>query len=142
MKKSECLWLLSVYMKVLKKKELTLKKLVKVWHIMNVYKSKMISYSELSIIIKKEWMKQKHTNVRHTSVEKKNSIINYVVTKSHVKTCKDVKNMTKKSSDEKKKHIFTQWKRSHIIDLTINTELIVKLTDSQENMSDEKSVNI
>ena len=108
---------------------------------MNVYKSKTISYSELSIIIKKEWMKQEHTNVRHTLVEKKNSIINHIVIKSCAKAHKDMKNMMKRSSDEKRKHVSVQQKRSHIIDSTINTELIVKLTDSQENMSNKKSVN-
>ena len=44
--------------------------------------------------------------MRHTSVEKKNSIINHVVTKSCVKACKDVKNMIKKFSNEKKKCVF------------------------------------
>ena len=57
MKKSEHLWLLSTYMRALKKKELTLKKSMKIWHIVNMYKSKTISYSKLSIIIKKEWIK-------------------------------------------------------------------------------------
>ena len=46
--------------------------------------------------------------MRHASVEKKNSIVNYVIIKSHVKACKDVKNITKKFSDEKRKHISTQ----------------------------------
>ena len=106
-KKSEHLWSLSVYMRALKKKEFTLEKSVKVQHIMNMYKSKTISYSKLSIITKKEWMKQKYTNMRHTSVEKKNSIVNYIVTKSHAKAHKNMKNMTKRSSDEKKKCIST-----------------------------------
>ena len=79
--------------------------------------------------------------MRHTLIKKKNSIINYIIIKSHAKTCKDTKNMTKKSSDEKKKHIFIQWKRSYIINSTINTKLIVKLTNNQKNMSNEKSVN-
>ena len=47
-------------------------------------------------------MKQEYINVRHTSIEKKNFIINHIVTKSHVKAYKDTKNMTKRSSDEKK----------------------------------------
>ena len=140
-KKFEHLWSLSMYMRALKKKELMLKKLVKVQHIMNAYKSETIFYSKLFIITKKEWMKQKHTDMRYTSVEKKNSIINHIVTKSHVKAHKDMKNITKRSSDEKRKHIFTQWKRSHIIDLTINIELIVKSTNSQKNMLNKKSVN-
>ena len=106
-KKSECLWSLSAYMRALKKKELTLKKSMKVWHIMNMYKSKTISYSELSIITKKEWMKQEHIDMKHALVEKKNSIINYIITKSYAKAHKDMKNMTKKSSDEKKKCVFT-----------------------------------
>ena len=108
---------------------------------MNTYKSKTISYLKLFIIIKKEWMKQKHINMRHTSVEKKNSIINCIIIKNHVKACKDIKNMIKRSSDEKKKYISIQQKRSYIINLTINTELIVKLTNSQENMSNKKNVN-
>ena len=86
-------------------------------------------------------MKQEHTNMRHASVEKKNSIVNCIITKSHAKAHKDVKNMIKRSLDEKRKHISTQQKRSHIINSIINTESIVKSTDSQENMSDEKSVN-
>ena len=106
-KKSEHLWLSSAYMRALKKKKLILKKSVKVQHIMNMYKLKMISYLKLFIIIKKEWMKQEHTNVRHTSVKKKNFIINCIVTKSHVKAHKNVKNMMKRSSDEKKKCVFT-----------------------------------
>ena len=106
-KKFKHLWLSSVYMKALKKKELTLEKSVKVQHIMNTYKSEMIFYSKLFIITKKEWMKQEHTDMRHISVEKKNFIINHIVIKSHVKAYKDIKNMTKRSSNEKKKHIST-----------------------------------
>ena len=41
-------------MRALKKKELMLKKSVKMQHIVNMYKSKMISYLKLSIIIKKK----------------------------------------------------------------------------------------
>ena len=87
------------------KKELTLKKSMKVQHIMNVYKSKMIFYLKLSIIIKKEWMKQEHTDIKHASIKKKNFIINCIVIKSCVKACKDTKNMIKKSLDEKRKHV-------------------------------------
>ena len=86
-------------------------------------------------------MKQEHIDMRHISVEKKNSIINHIVTKSHAKACKDMKNITKKSSDEKRKCISTQWKKSHIINSIINTESIVKSTNNQENMLNEKSVN-
>ena len=50
--------------------------------------------------------------------------------------------MIKRSLNEKKKHIFVQWKRSYIINLTINTELVVKLTNNQKNMLNKKSVNI
>ena len=128
-------------MKVLKKKKLTLKKLMKMWYIMNTYKSKTIFYLKLFIITKKEWMKQEHTNMRHTSIKKKNFIINYIIIKSHVKACKNTKNITKRSSDEKRKCIFIQQKKSHIINLIINTELIVKSTDNQKNMSNKKSVN-
>ena len=52
-------------------------------------------------------MKQEYTDMRHTSVEKKNSIINYIVIKSHVKAHKDMKNIIKRFSNEKKKHIST-----------------------------------
>ena len=52
-------------------------------------------------------MKQEHTDVRHTSVKKKNFIINHIVTKSYAKAHKNVKNITKRSLNEKKKHIFT-----------------------------------
>ena len=86
-------------------------------------------------------MKQEHTDVRHTSVKKKNFIVNCVVTKSCVKACKDAKNMTKRSLNEKRKHISAQQKRSHIINSTISIELIVKSTDSQENMLNKKSIN-
>ena len=140
-KKSKCLWLLSAYMRALKKKKLTLEKSVKMWHIMNMYESEMIFYLKLFIITKKKWMKQECTDVRHTSVKEKNFIVNYVVTKSHAKAHKNMKNITKKSSDEKRKCISTQWKRSHIINLTINTESVVKSMNSQENMLNEKSVN-
>ena len=90
-------------MRALKKKELTLEKSVKMWHIVNMYKSKIIFYLKLFIIIKKKWMKQEHTDVRHTSVEKKNSIINYIIIKSCAKAHKNVKNMIKRSLNKKKK---------------------------------------
>ena len=44
--------------------------------------------------------------MRHTSVKKKKFIINYIVTKSHAKVYKDIKNITKRFSNEKRKHIF------------------------------------
>ena len=75
-------------------------------------------------------MKQEHTDMRHTSVEEKNSIINHIVIKSCIKACKNMKNMSKRSSDEKKKHVFAQQKRSYIINSTISTESVVKLTNS------------
>ena len=57
MKKSEHLWLSLMYIRALKKKKFTLKKLIKVQHIMNIYKSEIISYLKLFIIIKKKWIK-------------------------------------------------------------------------------------
>ena len=63
-------------------------------------------------------MRQEHTDMKHTLINKKNSIINCVVIKSYVKVHKDIKNMMKRSSNEKKKHITAQQKRSYIIDLT------------------------
>ena len=87
-------------------------------------------------------MKQEHTNMKHTLVEKKNSIVNYVIIKNHAKAYKNVKNITKRFLNEKKKCVFAQWKKSHIINLTINIKLIIKLTDSQENMLNEKNINV
>ena len=46
--------------------------------------------------------------MRHTSVEKKNSIINCIIIKNCAKVHKDVKNMTKRSSDKKRKCVFAQ----------------------------------
>ena len=51
-------------------------------------------------------MKQEHTDVKHTLIKKKNSIINCVVIKNYAKTHKDAKNIIKKSSDKKKKCVF------------------------------------
>ena len=79
--------------------------------------------------------------MRHTLVKKKNFIINCVIIKSHVKVHKNVKNIMKRSLNEKRKHILTQQKKNHIINSTINTELIVKSMNNQENMLNEKSVN-
>ena len=95
-----------MYIKALKKKELTLEKLMKMWHIMNMYKSETIFYSELFIIIKKEWIKQEHTDMRHALIKEKNFIVNCVITKSHIKAYNDVKNIIKRFSDEKRKCVF------------------------------------
>ena len=79
--------------------------------------------------------------MRHTSVEKKNSIINHIVIKSHVKAHKNAKNITKRSLNKKKKCISAQQKRNHIINSIISIKSVVKLTNNQKNMSDKKSVN-
>lgn len=137
----ERLWSSSAYMRALKKKGLTLEKPVEVRHIVDAYESETISYSELSTITKEEWMEQERTGVRHAPVGEKNSIANRVVTKSRAKARKDAKDMAKRSSGEKGKRIPTQRKRSHTIDSTTSTESVVESTDSQEDMSDEESVN-
>ena len=72
-------------------------------------------------------MKQEHTNMKHTSIKKKNSIVNCIVIKSCVKACKDTKNIMKKSSDEKtkcvcltKKKLYHQLNYQYWIDCEIN----------------------
>ena len=70
--------------------------------------------------------------------KKKSSIVNHIVTKSCVKIHKDIKNIMKKSLDEKRKCVSIQWKKNYIINLTINIKLIVKSTDSQKNMLNKK----
>ena len=40
-------------------------------------------------------MKQKHTDVKHALIKKKNFIVNHIITKSCAKACKDVKNIMK-----------------------------------------------